>query len=114
VDYDRQLVLVAERKDPQTGEREIVGVARLNKAPGTSHAEFALLITDKFQRQGLGTRMLELLVQYGEREGLTHISADILPENVGMRRAAEKVGFQLRRSLDAPEIRASIDLPRRN
>jgi len=31
-----------------------------------------------------------------------------------MRRAAEKVGFQLRRSLDAPEIRASIDLPRRN
>ncbi|NOX54123.1 MAG: GNAT family N-acetyltransferase, partial [Planctomycetes bacterium] len=113
VDYDRQLVLVAERKDPQTGEREILGVGRLNKVPGTTHAEFALLITDKFQRQGLGTRMLDLLVQYGEREGLTHISADILPENIGMRRVAEKVGFQLRRSLDAPEIRASIDLPRK-
>ncbi len=111
VDYDRQLVLVAERKDPQTGERQILGVGRVNKVPGTTEGEFAVLIADAFQRKGLGTRMLQLLVEYGQREGLTRIFATMLPENIGMRRVAEKVGFKLERSLDAPEIRASIDLP---
>ena len=30
IDYDREMALVAERENPQTGEREILGVARLS------------------------------------------------------------------------------------
>jgi acetyltransferase len=35
-DYDRELALVAERRDAARGEREILGVARLSKTPGAA------------------------------------------------------------------------------
>ena len=52
IDYDREMALVAERQDPQSGHHEIVGVGRLSKVRGTNEAEFALLISDRYQRQG--------------------------------------------------------------
>jgi RimJ/RimL family protein N-acetyltransferase len=57
--------------------------------------------------------ILGAAVEFGEREKLTRITADILLENVGMRQAAEKVGFRLSGSSDDLEIRAEIDLPRK-
>src|SRR5918998_1117942 len=85
IDYDREMALVAERRDPETGEREILGVGRLSRnriAP--NEAEFALLISDRFQRQGLGTLLVERLLEVGRAEGLSRITADILFENHAM------------------------------
>ncbi|MFI5184805.1 MAG: acetate--CoA ligase family protein, partial [Vicinamibacteria bacterium] len=45
IDYDREIVLVAEKAD-NGGERSILGVARLNRAPAGEEAEFALLVAD--------------------------------------------------------------------
>jgi acetyltransferase len=95
VDYDREWALVAETEDPDTGEREIAGVGRLTKLYGTNDGEFALLVSDKFQHQGLGTELLRRLVEIGRQEGLDHIVADILSENTAMQRVAEKLGFHL-------------------
>ena len=92
-DYDREIALVAVRKEPETGERQIIGVGRLIKVHGAQEAEFAILISDNFQRQGLGTHLLQLLVQVGQQEGLKKIFGEILPDNYGMRRCAKKVGF---------------------
>ena len=112
IDYDREIVLAAVHKNAQTAAQEIIGIGRLSKVPGTTRAEFAVVVTDQFQRRGLGTRLLDLLVRFGEREGVTRISAEILVENVGMRRVAEKIGFQLSRSPEDAEFRAAIELPR--
>src|SRR5215217_2223203 len=50
IDYDREMALVAERTDPETGEKEIMGVARLSRRGGvTDEAEFSVLISDRFQ-----------------------------------------------------------------
>jgi acetyltransferase len=49
VDYDREMALVAERLDPQAGEREILAAGRLTKADQSNEGEFAMLISDKFQ-----------------------------------------------------------------
>ena len=43
--------------------------------------------------QGLGTRLLELLVQIGREEKLTRIIAHILPNNTAMQRVSRKCGF---------------------
>ena len=52
IDYDREMVLVAERQAPEAdGGREILGVGRLSKIRGTGDAEFALLISDRFQKR---------------------------------------------------------------
>ena len=92
-DYDREIALVAVRKEPKTGERQIIGVGRLIKVHGAQEAEFAILISDNFQRRGLGTHLLQLLVQVGQQEGLKKIFGEILPDNSGMLRCAKKVGF---------------------
>jgi acetyltransferase len=108
IDYDRDMVLVAERKDAETDNDEILAVGRLSKLHGFNEAEFAMLISDPYQHQGLGTELLRQLVQIGRDEGLAKIGADILPENRAMQRVCQKVGFCLERSVDL--IKAELDL----
>jgi acetyltransferase len=94
IDYDREMVLVAMRRQP---ERKIIGVGRLSKIYGSDEAEFAILIEDEHQRQGLGTELLSRLLQVAQDErDIGRVIAYMLPENLGMRRISEKLGFQLK------------------
>jgi len=95
IDYDREMALVVESENPETLEKEILGVGRLTKQHGINEGEFALLISDAHQHQGLGTMLLEKLVQVGRDEKLAAIKAEMLKENGPMQRVSEKVGFQL-------------------
>jgi acetyltransferase len=36
IDYDQQMALVADQKNPRTGEHEILAVGRFNKLAGTN------------------------------------------------------------------------------
>jgi acetyltransferase len=99
-DYDRELALVAEWQDGQTGERAIVGVGRLSKALWANEAQIILLINDAFQKRGLGTELLDRLVEIGRAEGLERLNAHFLPENMGMQRACARLGFQLLPAVD--------------
>jgi acetyltransferase len=94
-DYDREIALVAERTEAKTGHREILGVGRLSKAHGANEAEFALLVSDRWQKKGLGTELLKRLVQVGREEKLTRITADIMADNHAMQHISTKVGFKL-------------------
>jgi acetyltransferase len=110
IDYDREMALVAERNDPETGEKEIMGVGRLSKVLGTRHAEFALLVSDRFQGLGLGTELLRRLLDVGRNEAIEQIHGDILPENVQMQRICDKLGFDMSHDLRGSVIRAVTDL----
>ncbi len=109
VDYDREMVLVAER--PDAGGREILGVGRLSRLHGRPEAEFALLVSDRFQGRGLGTELLRRLIAIGREEGLERIVGYISAENQTMLRLAREVGFQTGRSAWDPAIvEARLDL----
>jgi acetyltransferase len=95
IDYDREMALVVEHPDEESGEPEIVAVGRLTKQFGTEEAEFAMLVLDAYQREGLGTELLRRLVEIGRDEGLSHITADILRQNRAMQRVCEKLGFEI-------------------
>jgi acetyltransferase len=111
IDYDRELALVAERTNPETGEREIMGVARLSRrGTVTDEAEFSVLVSDPFQRRGLGTLLLSKLLTVGRAEGLRHISADILFENFPMQRISRNLGFYLHRDTEEMVMKADLDL----
>jgi len=110
IDYNREMVLVADRAVSGTGEHEIVGVGRLSKVRGTQEAEFALLISDRFQGHGLGTAFLSRLVQIGHDEKLDRISGDILSDNIEMKHICEKLGFRLTYTMGDSAIKATIDL----
>ncbi|MDA0246469.1 MAG: GNAT family N-acetyltransferase [Chloroflexi bacterium] len=94
IDYDREMALVAEHKDPATGELAIVAVGRLTRQPlDPSEAEFATIVADAYHGQGLGTVILERLIEIGRVEGLHKITAVTLPENLAMKRVFERLGF---------------------
>jgi acetyltransferase len=108
-DYDREIALVAELANSGT-KGEIIGVGRLSKARGLNEAEFALIVSDRFQRKGLGTELLSRLVQIGRDERLVRITASILAENHGMHHVSKNVGFQLRRDANNQDYKAEISL----
>ncbi|MFN9547281.1 MAG: bifunctional acetate--CoA ligase family protein/GNAT family N-acetyltransferase [Cyanobacteriota bacterium] len=107
-DYDREMALVVDRRDPASGQHTLLAVGRLSRLHGRNEAEFALLVSDPHQHQGLGSELLRLLVRIGRDEGLRRISAEILRENRAMQRICERMGFTLR---EMPEVvRAWLDL----
>jgi len=93
IDYDREMALVADYKNPQTGEREVIAMGRLSRMYDRDEAEFSLLVRDGFQRRGLGTELLRRLVAIGRDERLHRITAVILPQNQGMLRICSRLGF---------------------
>ncbi len=107
IDYNREMALVADYKNPKTGEHEILGVGRLSKLPGTDEAEFGMLVSDRFHNQGLGTELLRRLLQVGRDEKLARITAEILPDNHVMQHLCKKLGFCLERESDV--VRAIHD-----
>ena len=108
IDYDREMALVVDRKDPQSGEHSILAVGRLSRLHVAPEAEFAILVSDAHQRHGFGGELLRRLVQIGRDEKLHRITASILSGNIGMQRVARDTGFKLKRV--GSEISAEMDL----
>lgn len=110
IDYDREVALVAEHIAPGTGQPEIVAVGRLSKSRIAKEAEVAVLVSDRYQGQGLGTELVGRLIQVGRDEKLQEIVANILPENLAMRALATHFGFKIRKSDDPCMIVAVLSL----
>jgi acetyltransferase len=110
IDYDREMALVAERRNPETSESEILGVGRMMKIHGTAEAEVAVLISDKWQGRGLGKELLARLLIVGADEKLSKLTADILPDNRDVMRICEKLGFALKHSLDDDVVHAEFKI----
>jgi RimJ/RimL family protein N-acetyltransferase len=73
--------LVVENDVP----RMICG-ARYVRLPKPAAAEIAFTVHDDFQRRGLGTFLLKLLLQLARHDGIRWFEADVMVSNVGMLR----------------------------
>jgi acetyltransferase len=104
IDYDREMALVADYENPTTGQHQILGLGRLSKQHGMNEAEFAMMVSDRFQKQGLGTELLKQLIKIAKDENLTKVTGEILLENKAMQRVCEKVGFKLKRSPEGVKV----------
>jgi acetyltransferase len=109
-DYDREMALVAERNDPETGEPQIIAVGRLSKLHGRNEAEVAVLVSDKYQKLGLGNELLRRVVEVARDEKLSQVSAEMLPDNGAMQTIMRRLGFRVRAAADMTSIRAFLDL----
>ncbi|MBC7782468.1 MAG: bifunctional acetate--CoA ligase family protein/GNAT family N-acetyltransferase [Burkholderiales bacterium] len=95
-DYDRELALVVERIDADH-THHILGVGRLSRMPGLNEAEFAVLIADADQGKGIGSALLERIVEVARSERIGVLRADILNDNFGMQRLCQRLGFAFTR-----------------
>ena len=110
IDYDRELALVADYKDPATGEHHLLGFGRLSKLHGRDEAEFSMLIGDRFQCKGLGSEFLRRLIQIGKDEKLQYITAEILSENRAMQHVCQKLGFRLESTSEPSIVKVVYEL----
>ena len=110
IDYTREMALVAERLNPETGQSEILAVGRMMKIFGTNEAEAAVLVSDQWQGRGIGKELLARLLIIGRDEKLSKLTADILPDNRDVMRLCEKLGFTLKHSTDDDVVRAEFPL----
>jgi acetyltransferase len=76
----------------ETGEEEI-GVARYVIDPDGVNCEFAIVVTDTWQKRGIGTRLMNALVSHLQGSGVKRISGYVLKENPVMREFIKQMGF---------------------
>jgi len=99
---------VAEGNGPEG--REILGVGRLIKEPGTHDGEVAVIISDAWQNRGLGSELVSRLLQVARDEKLHRLKADILPENHEMLHLVRSLGFTIEQSSDSPILHAELSV----
>ncbi|WP_305369008.1 bifunctional acetate--CoA ligase family protein/GNAT family N-acetyltransferase [Photobacterium leiognathi] len=101
IDYDREMAFVAVAKDAhinlETNEKEdvVLGVARALSDPENHDAEFAILVRSDMKGLGLGSILMNKLVNYCKLRGLQFMTGMTMPSNHGMIHLAEKVGFSI-------------------
>jgi acetyltransferase len=111
IDYDREIALIGVRRHPETQEPEIWGISRLSKLHSNKQeAEFAILVSDPFQGQGLGTELLRQLISIGRAEKLSVIRAEILSDNFVMQHICKKFGFVIHRISGESMVSAELSL----
>ena len=97
IDYDREMAIIAEYT--ANGRRRNVGVSRLIVAPGQT-GEFAVVVADDFQNNGLGLKLCDMLIGIGQEKGLKNIYGIVLNDNRKMISLARKLGFTRERLSD--------------
>jgi acetyltransferase len=93
IDYDREIAIVAEYTDEE-GKRRMAGVARLIRKHSDNSAEVAFLIADKFQNRGLGTHLLERMIEIARQERISALEGATLSDNYNMKDMFGRAGFR--------------------
>ncbi len=81
-----------------------MGVARYIINPDRRSCEFAIVISDKVQQQGIGTRLMKALMDAARDRGLTQIEGTVLRENEPMLKLMEELGFSIAQAPDERDI----------
>lgn len=110
IDYDREMALVAEARADAGRASALLGIARWIRRPGSGEAEFAIVVRDDCQRQGLGRLLLGRLLEVAREEGIQRMTGAILGDNHGMKALVRGLGFKLETMPDGSECRAWMDL----
>ena len=94
IDYDREMALVAvTQKDGKTRQH---GVARYYINDDNTSCEFAIVVSDGLQHQGIGTKLMKALMEAARDHGLTSIEGSVLARNQPMLDLMKELGFSIR------------------
>ena len=106
-DYSREIVLVVETE--KDGKRIISAVGRLSKFRGEDEeARISLLVSDKFQGEGIGMELVNRLIEVAKREKIKTIIAVMSPENETMKVLCRKTGFSFTTNAKTEMLEATI------
>lgn len=92
LDYDKVLPLTAV-----IGER-IVGTATIhfNQGPARHRAEVRIFLAKEIRRRGVGSRMLQAIIELAKQRNLYLLEARILSDHTNVIKAFKNLGFELK------------------
>jgi acetyl coenzyme A synthetase (ADP forming)-like protein len=93
VDYSNTFAYVAEMG--QGVKRKIIAIARYYRLPTRPSAEVAFAIDDSNQLRGLGTKLMQALVDVARENGITSFEASVLSVNQKMMEVFRDYGFYI-------------------
>ncbi|MCL2829781.1 MAG: bifunctional acetate--CoA ligase family protein/GNAT family N-acetyltransferase [Betaproteobacteria bacterium] len=94
IDYDREMALIAMVKD-ETGKQTQIGVSRYVTNPDGESVEFALVVSDDWQKHGLGRKLMTALIDCARMKGFRAVVGDVLSANTKMFRLMTSLGFSI-------------------
>jgi acetyltransferase len=105
LDYDREIAIVAQLEDSN-----LVGVVRLILDTERKNGEFAVMVSDSWHGLGLGSKLVDYIIDIGKDLKLESISSDVNPENTKMLNLCGNKGF-LSKSSDEYSVNMTLTLP---
>jgi acetyltransferase len=112
IDYDREMALVAVFKERRagpdgeiSGTERIVGVSRYITNPDRSSCEFALVVADDFNGKGLGSRLMQSIMDVARDKGLAEMEGLVLANNPGMLKLMRSLGFAVKPFAEDPDFK---------
>jgi acetyltransferase len=87
IDYDREMVLIAEAAD-----HAVLGAVRVAFDPEIETGEYALIVHPDARRRGLGRTLLTEILDYAKRRGAHVVWGDVGDDNVDMLIMAREMG----------------------
>jgi acetyltransferase len=93
IDYDREIAIVAETVE--NGNRKILGVTRLSIESNEKSGEIAFLVSDYWQGLGLGTKMVDYVLDIAKEKGIESVHSIILQDNYRALSLSKKMGFKI-------------------
>jgi len=94
IDYDREIAIVAEVEEE--GHKKIIGVGRLIADPDVEVMEYAILITDAWQKKELGFTLTNYCMEIAKMRGVKILAAETTKDNKPMISVFRKLNFKIR------------------
>ena len=94
IDYDREMALVAVVQEGKQDAR-IISVARYAMNPDRRSCEFAVIVGDDYQGQGIGRHLMKRLMTVARDRGIEIMEGEVLSNNVKMLRLMEHLDFRI-------------------
>jgi len=93
IDYDREMALLAVTQ--VDGKEVELGVARYAINPDGESCEFAVVVNDQWQKQGIGHKIMAVLMDIARAKGMRVMDGEVLKSNRRMIKLAESLGFKI-------------------
>ncbi len=112
IDYDREMAFVAVHRERTpdseggfTDTEQIIGVSRYITNPDQTSCEFSLVVSDAYKGQGLGTRLMQAIMDIARSRGLSEIVGMVLANNPNMLRLMQGLGFKVGHCSEDPDFK---------
>lgn len=91
---------------------QVVGLAYyVTDSEKAQAADFALVVADSYQNQGIGTRLFQRLYRHARRQGITHFEGSVKADNRPMLHLLKRSGLAMTSRLAHGAREVSLTLP---